>query len=48
VGIRPAAGCPEAVGVAGGDPAAVNVDLVVDELEVFLYLGRWSAAWCRC
>ena len=28
------------VGVAGGEPASVDVDLVVDELEVFLYLGE--------
>src|SRR5690242_11842283 len=31
---RQAAGCPQAVGVAGGEPAAVDADLVVDELEV--------------
>src|SRR3954451_11762112 len=31
---------PIAGGVAGGDPASVDVDLVVDELEVLLHLGQ--------
>jgi hypothetical protein len=29
-------GRPELVGVAGGEPALVDVDLVIDELQVFL------------
>src|ERR671931_844105 len=33
-------GCPELVGVAGGEVAPVHVDLVVDELEVLLQLGE--------
>jgi hypothetical protein len=28
------------VGVSGGEPASIDVDLVVDELEVFLYLSE--------
>ena len=35
-----AGGRPEPVGVAGGEPAPVDVDLVVDELEVLLELGE--------
>jgi hypothetical protein len=34
------AGCPEPVCVACGEPAAIDVDLVIDELEVVLYLGE--------
>src|SRR6266545_4748868 len=37
---RLAVGRPQLVGVAGGEPASVDVDLVVDELEVFLYLSE--------
>jgi len=29
-----------AIGVADGEPASVDADLVVDELEVFLYLSE--------
>src|SRR5262249_27583923 len=44
----PASGCrfcqapkrPELVGVTGGKPASVDVDLVVDELEIFLQLSE--------
>jgi hypothetical protein len=28
------------VGVAGGEPASVDVDLMVDDLEVLLYLSE--------
>jgi len=35
VGLRQAVRRPEPVGVAGLEPAPVDVDLVVDELEVF-------------
>ena len=31
---------PMAIGVADGEPASVDADLVVDELEVFLYLSE--------
>lgn len=34
------------VGVAGGEPASVDVDLVVDELEIFLYLGEFGGHVC--
>src|SRR6266540_1540568 len=37
---RLAVGRPQLVGVAGGEPASVDVDLVVDELEVLLSLSE--------
>src|SRR5882762_4515014 len=33
-------GHPITVGVPGGEPASIGVDLVVDELEVFFYLSE--------
>jgi hypothetical protein len=34
-GLRPADRCPHLVGLANSQPTPVDVDLVVDELQVF-------------
>src|SRR5205814_607610 len=39
-GSRLAVGRPQSVGVAGGEPAPVDVDLVVDEPEAVLQLSE--------